>query len=130
MKATKVLTGKEFAMKRKFGVFLILITILLSGCGDQPLKFRNLLEADQYIRNNIEDTDWTTFKYMLSPDHTVTENDFNYLKEKLTSQRKSYFHTEAVNKFYRFNKANELVYMTEWEKKDGILLLKDIDYIQ
>jgi hypothetical protein len=125
-----VLIGKEFVMKRQFAVLLILITLFLSGCGDQPLKFRNLLEADQYIRNNIENTDWNTFKYMLSPENTVTETDFNYLKERLTSQRKSYFHTEAVNKFYRFNKENELIYMTEWEKKDGILLLKDIDYIQ
>lgn len=130
MEETIVLTGKEFVMKKKFAALLMLTTILISGCGEQPLKFRNLLEADQYIRNNIENTDWGTFKLMLSPDNTVTETDFNYLKEKLTSQHKSYFHTEAVNKFYRFNKQNELVYMTEWEKKDGVLLLKDIDYIQ
>jgi hypothetical protein len=117
-------------MKRKFAVSLALLTLLLSGCGEEPLKFRNLLEADQYIRNNIENTNWNNFKLMLSSDSEVTEEDFNYLKEKLTTHKKSYFHTEAINKFYRFNKENELVYMTEWEKEDGTLLLKDIDYIK
>jgi hypothetical protein len=122
---------KELEMKRQFTILVLLITLVLSGCGDKPLKFRNLLEADQYIRNNIENLQWENFKYLLSSSSSVTEKDFEYLQDRLTEQGMSYYHTEADNKFYRFDpQSDELVYMTEWDEENGILLLKDIEYIQ
>ncbi|WP_174728987.1 hypothetical protein [Mesobacillus harenae] len=112
---------------RNFLLGLLLISIL-SACEQEPLKFRNLLEADQYIRNNVPSMEWNEFKQILGNEDTVTVDEFQYLKEELSSKYStSYIVVE--NKLYRFRKNQNLMYMTEWEEVDNLLYLKEISYI-
>ncbi|MGM7702938.1 hypothetical protein ACSVDE_14505 [Pseudalkalibacillus sp. Hm43] len=107
---------------------LIFCIALLSGCGQEPLKSRNLVEADLYMRNNITQMNWNEFQHLLSDDHKVTKEEFTHLKD-LNSKKFKSQRTEVENKIYRFNPDEELIYMTEWKDQEDILYLEDIYYI-
>lgn len=114
-------------MRRFIGLTLIisLSIVGLAGCGEQPLKFRNLIEADLYLRNNITQMDWNEFQSLLSNKHNVSKEEFMKLK-KINKEDFKSKRTEIENKIYRFNPDDELIYMTEWKNKDDLLFLKDI----
>lgn len=115
-------------MKKVLLPIIILLILNLTACGQEPLKFRNLNEADQYIRNNIKDIEWKQFKRLSFKDNNVSEEDFSYLKSILTKQYSS--SSIIVNdKLYRFQKDQTLMYMTSWKEKDGSYYLIDISYI-
>lgn len=107
----------------------LVVSLILAGCSGEPLKFRNLLEADQYLRNNIPTMDWKEFELLLREGkNEVTEEDFQYLKKELSAKYSS-SHVVVDNKLYRFRKNQKLMYMTEWEEIDNLLYLKEISYI-
>ncbi|MCM3727701.1 hypothetical protein M3226_18695 [Neobacillus cucumis] len=116
-------------MKKWFLVLIIVFILVLTACGREPLKFRNLTEADQYIRNNIKELNWQEFKLITSKDNKVTESEFNYLKKILT---KKYSSSSMImnDKFYRFQADQSLMYMTSWKKENGKYYLSDISYIR
>jgi hypothetical protein len=113
-------------MKRKL-FLMLLITLCLSACGQEPLKSRNLIEADQYIRNNISGMKWKEFQGLLRTDSEVTEQDFKYLKDIVKKYEKT-SHVTVNEKIYRFNHKLSLMYITVWKKDGNILYLQDINY--
>lgn len=114
---------------KKMVLFLGLILILvLSACGREPLKSRNLIEADQYIRNNITNMSWSQFELLLSSNNHVSEKDFNFLKKVISLNDKTSY-VEVDQLLYRFNDKQKLMYMTEWTKKGSVFYLKDIQYV-
>jgi hypothetical protein len=117
-------------MKKLVSLVIVLcVTLGLAGCGEQPLKFRNLSEADQYLRNNIKEMNWDEFKLLLDSNNSVSEEEFRVLKEKLTSKYSS-SHVEVNNTLFRFYADQRLMYATEWNQKDAHLYLTDINYIK
>lgn len=114
---------------RKILLFLVSLSLLLSACGKEPLKFRNLLEADQYLRNNVPKMQWNEFKALLDSDHQVSEEEFQNLK-KILSTKYSSSHSEVDNKLYRFNEKQKLMYMTQWDITErNLFYLKEINFI-
>jgi len=108
-------------------IVVILIILLLTACGQEPLKFRNMIEADQYIRNNIAMMEWPEFQLLLDKDTEVSQEDFITLKEILSKKQKT-SHVEVENMLYRFNKKLNLMYMTEWVHEKQLFYLKDVHY--
>lgn len=110
-------------------VLFCIVCILLSGCSGEVLKFRNVLEADQYIRNNIQTLDWKTFNQLLTEDSNVNEQDYQVLRE-IPFKEMSTSHVVVENKkLYRFSQEKELIYVSQWEENDGEYKLTSIDYI-
>lgn len=109
-------------------IVIILTILLLTSCGQEPLKFRNMIEADQYIRNNIANMEWSEFELLLDKETNVTQEDFMALKGILSKQQKT-SHVEVENVLYRFNNKLNLMYMTEWVSKNQLFYLKDVHYI-
>jgi hypothetical protein len=105
-----------------------LISTTLASCGQEPLKFRNLLEADQYIRNNIQQLTWIEFEELTLSGHQVKKEEFEYIKT-LLNQKYSSFHVSVDEKFYRFSRDRKLMYMTKWQEVDGTYYLEDISYV-
>lgn len=110
-------------------VMMVVVASSMTGCGEEPLKFRNLIEADQYIRNNIQQLTWNEFKALTYKENNVTQQDFNYLKGLLNEEYSS-FQVDIDDKFYRFNRERNLMYMTKWEKVNGTYYLEDISYVK
>jgi len=116
----------------KKGLILLFISILfLSGCGNNLLVVRDVLEADQYTRNNTTNMDWTLFKQLLSNDSTVSEDDFTNFKRIIDSEaiNNSSF-VKLDNTIYRFSEKYELLYRADWKSDDGQLKLYSLNYIQ
>lgn len=110
-------------------VLFCIICILLSGCSGEVLKFRNILEADQYIRNNIQTLDWNTFNQLLTEDSNVNEQDYQVLRE-IPFKEISTSHVVVENKkLYRFSQEKELLYVSQWEENDGEYKLTSVDFI-
>jgi hypothetical protein len=116
---------------KKFILLLITGVILttLAGCGQEPLKFRNLLEADQYIRNNIQSLTWQEFEELTLTGHHVKKEEFEYIKT-LLNKKYSSFHLNVDDKFYRFSRDKKLMYMTKWREVKGTYFLEDISYVE
>jgi hypothetical protein len=114
-------------MKKLILVFIMLL--LLSSCGNQVMVVRGLLEADQYLLNNGPNLSWSLFQDLLSPDTTVTEEDYHNIVEILEERKRSSF-VQLDNTIYRFTTNYELVYAAEWVEVDGQLQLKTFDYIK
>lgn len=111
-------------------VFLAMFLVLsLIGCNKEPLKFRNMIEADQYVRNNISKMNWSDFQMLLSEKNEVTSDDFNYIRNILSKSEKT-SHVEVKSKLYRFDENYDLMYVVEWEIKERLLYIKDIHYIK
>ncbi|WP_191566705.1 hypothetical protein [Metabacillus idriensis] len=102
-----------------------LAVIFLAGCDKEPLKFRNMIEADKYYHSNIENMEWDIFKKSLSSNSDVDKEDFRSFQELINEEIKS-FHVVVDEEMYRFTPDNELLYQTIWKKEDGTLKLQDI----
>ncbi|KEZ48769.1 hypothetical protein [Metabacillus indicus] len=106
-------------------VAILLLTVLLNGCSKEPLKFRNLLEADKYYHSNIEGMEWSVFEKGLSKNAQVSKDDFQSFKKLIKGDPES-FHVVLDNEMYRFSLDKELLYQTIWKKEHGTYKLKDI----
>ncbi|PLS04327.1 hypothetical protein [Neobacillus cucumis] len=115
-------------MKKMFFFLGLSAILILSACGREPLKSRNLIEADQYIRNNINDMSWSQFQLLLNPTNHVSEKDFKVLKKIISSNNRTSY-VEVDHLLYRFNDKQKLMYMTEWAKRGSVFYLKDIKYV-
>lgn len=109
--------------------FVLSLLTILSGCGEEPLKFRNLTEADQYIRNNIQNFTLEEFRGLSKSNSELDEEDLDYLKSILKDETSS-FHLSVGDKFYRFNHEKYLMYMTKWEKINGTFYLEEVLYVK
>lgn len=118
-------------LMRQTRIFFLAMFLALSliGCNKEPLKFRNMIEADQYVRNNISKMKWSDFQMLLSEKNDVTSDDFNYIKDILSKSEKT-SHVEVKRQLYRFDENYDLMYVVEWESKDQLLYIKDIHYIK
>ncbi|WP_243388124.1 hypothetical protein [Bacillus kexueae] len=116
-------------MKRAAIIQVVFLMFLISGCGNDVLKFRNVLEADQYIRNNAQSLDWDVFKTLLTSDSPLSTDKFHKLKS-IPFKEISTSHVVVDNKLYRFSSGKELIYVSEWVEDDGTLKLYDINYLE
>lgn len=115
-------------MKKSTLCILLIIVFISAGCGKEPLKFRNILEADQYVRNNIPTMNWEEFQWLLSEKNDVSEKEFELIKEMLSEEYSS-SHMIVENKIYRYDDKQNLMYMIEWNGK-STLALKDIHVVE
>jgi hypothetical protein len=91
---------------------------------------REILEADQYVRNNSPTFSWELFQQLLTPDSQITEEDFHRFNHILVEKNRSSFVRFDLT-IYRFaTQTNELVYIAEWKELDGELKLHSLSYIK
>lgn len=121
---------EDFTVKKGL-IFLFLSILFLAGCGNNVLVLRDVLEADQYTRNNATNMDWLLFEQILAEDTTVTKDDFSNFKQIIEAEAKnnSSF-VKLGNTIYRFSEKYELIYRAHWKSDDGELKLYSLDYIQ
>lgn len=109
---------------------LLLVVMVLAACGGHPLQPRNKLEGDVYLRSNIQYMDWNSFSKMVSKQSSVTEHDFEELKELLSTKESTFF-IQIKDRFYRFISYDKsLLYYVQWIKEDGKYYILDIKYIK
>ncbi|GAF64972.1 hypothetical protein BTS2_1869 [Bacillus sp. TS-2] len=91
----------------------MLVGCFLSGCGDTLLVVRTPLEADQYLRNNIEELEFDSFEHMVSRDSGVTEKEFIELQRVIRENDQTRY-IMIEEELFRFNIDGELLYYTIW----------------
>ncbi|KYG30874.1 hypothetical protein [Alkalihalobacillus trypoxylicola] len=95
----------------------MLVGIILSGCGDTLLVVRTPLEADQYLRNNIEELVFDSFEQMVSSDSGVTDKEFIELQRVIRDHDETRY-IMIEEELFRFNIDGELLYYTVWTKDE------------
>ncbi|WLR41503.1 hypothetical protein LC087_11440 [Bacillus carboniphilus] len=115
-------------MQRIMFLISICFMFLLSGCGEEPLKFRNLVEANQYMKNNIQSMDWNNFEKLLASKNEISEEQFVFLKEML-NENSTWSNIVVEDRIYIYDQEASFMYMTQWTVEDGTLYLSSIHYI-
>lgn len=115
-------------MKKLLLVLIIGIVVILTACDKSVLKFSNVIEADQYLRNNIEHMTWQEFQQLLDENHDFQESDYEKLKIIIENNPRTAYEI-VENRLYRFNNKGNFLYMIDAVQKDGTILFKKIEII-
>lgn len=112
---------------KKITVFvsISMLMVFLSGCGQKVLTFSNIIEADQYMRNNIENMEWSHFQQLLDDKSSFSEKDFYALK-KIINENSKTFYELVDDKIYRFNSNGKFLYMIDAVEKNNTIYFEEI----